>query len=216
MWHRKNDPHNAEELMISEYYRRLDELKEISTALEIEKTIHSRDIQQTEEVIAELRTKIAELKNVIKQTDGVIDLHTPVKAYFLEVPAQYYLEGYLKSNFETIEEKRKFISEKQALNDVQLYNWASTTVLKYGDYGIKIKEFEFKHCIQVPFYPEPLKFLIDPQLSRSNLYEYIDKPHYNKWVVCPLDDLKKIAVKAFREHLSGVFEDLKDDEDDDN
>lgn len=210
MWNRQTNPRNAEELMIAEYYRRLDEVKNLEAKLQAATIEYAQDLQKHEEYEAQLEKELQIAGEAIKQTDGVLDLHTPMQAYNIEVNADYYLRGYVEDQYDSKEEQLAFLQELKQKTDEELLNWATTEIVRYSEPCITTKQHMFPYCIQVPYLPEPRKYLYDVMFSSETLYLYREDPCLGRWVCCEKEALLQVALDSFKDKIAAVIKRIEE------
>ena len=212
IWNRNNDPHNSEELMIAEYYRRVDEVEELRQELKGEQDARDQERIELYDLLDESDAKYTELEkrlqDVIDKSTGVLDLCTPTVAYYLDVCSSYAIKHYAEEHEVDIVDEEygdiQVLENLIALDDEILWEFATNTVAQYSSTFIKCEKREFPYVLQITWMQDkPLKMLYDPYYQKDRLYTYSTEVRDNTWIVA--EDLSKIKPYALKK-LRGLFE----------
>ena len=195
---RKADPNNLEELMISEYYRHVEENKTLKNQLENEKRVAKAHHDEMQELLEAEEAKSAELQSIIDRDTGVVDLHKPILLYKSDIAGDYYFKDWLNDHADDVGELEGLSGYINALNanDAGCIAWFKNHGNRSYSTLVKTEQHEFKFTLQVPVFGI---YAYDPEYNKTQLIvpntEYADE----RWVNMPLERFTKCVAAKIRE-----------------
>ena len=209
MWNRTNDPHNSEELMIAEYYRRVDENKGLVALLETTKA----QADQTQEELLELLRKEEEknkhLQSVLDKEEGIVDLHAPIILYKANVASSYYFKDWLNKHANDVGAGaglNGFIAALEA-EDKECIKWFKDLEISYT-HLVTVSKHEFRFTIQIPYFGT---FAYDPEYNRTSLFEIKETFSDGQWVKVPLEEMQCNVAAKIRENANKAYNEYKEE-----
>lgn len=219
-WHRKKDPHNIEELMVSEHQRllaQLDERDDKIEQLQIEATqksqAHFDELMAAQQHIISLEKR---LQDVLSQTSGVTDCHEPTLLYYLTCESAWYIKDYLDApelidKINLITKLLNLPHDKTLVKEALKMQCGSKTLV-----GIEERTFPYKLSVKTVGNIATLYF--DPENSLKELVQASNTPKLDRWCLVKIDECIPVLARELRSNLrsarSRLQEKLQEEQDD--
>ena len=210
MFDRTKDPNNLEELMIAEYYRRVDDYENLQAKYEIDKLAAAADYNELMDLLKAEEAKSARLQSIIDKDEGVVDLHEPILLYRSKIAGEYYFKDWLESHAEDEGPDEGIEAYIAAINknDDACIEWFEEHGKRSYSKLIKIEKKTFKYTLQIPGYDT---MAYDPQYSSVQLLTITSQYADDRWVNMPLELFKKCVAAEIRRTANKAYKEYKND-----
>ncbi len=210
MFDRTKDPNNLEELMIAEYYRRVDEYKDLYTKYEEDKLAAVANYDELMDLLKAEEAKSAHLQSIIDKDDGVVDLHEPILLYKSNVAGEYYFKDWLQDHADDKGENEGLDAYLAALgnSDKACIKWFKEHGNRSYSKLVSTEKRIFKITLKVPVFGI---LAYDPEYNKTQLIVpervYADE----RWVDMPLEEFYRCTAAKIREIANKAYKGYKND-----
>ena len=204
-FNRKKDPHNTEELMISEYQRLIqdaynyqDKIEALHMQLERQEVLHTAALLDKENTIQQLNDK---LNKIISDESGVVDLHEPTELWRITMADVYDLKNYDILG-DSYEERLKTANKLMDMHSNERFiNNAESCNDRYHKLLV-IEKRTFPYTLSINTGSQILKMYYDPEESVDRLIKPKTVPACSSWFLAPYDACVKFATIELRRRLN--------------
>ena len=172
---------------------------------------------EKENTISTLEKRLAE---ITAQATGVVDLHQPVMAYYVDVTTDYYLPDLAKDSTywpdgmdlsldSDLPSELRVLSYIHDMDDEALWQYATHKRINGYEEVIDFKQHEFIYVLQFPYGNGSKKRLFDPEYNDHTLYSYTETIKDSTWAVCSKEEIKAWALSKLRSEIKKTYKKLE-------
>lgn len=210
MFDRTKDPNNLEELMIAEYYRRVEDYENLQAKYEEDKLAAAADYDELMGLLKAEEAKSAHLQSIIDKDEGVVDLHKPILLYKSNVASEYYYKDWLQDHADDKGEGEGLDAYIAALgsSDEACIKWFNEHGNRSYSRLVSTEKRTFKITLNVPVFGV---LAYDPEYNKTQLIVpekvYVDE----HWVDMPLEDFYRGTAAKIRDVANRAYKQYKAD-----